>query len=60
MAQFPEVQKKAQAEIDAVVGDKRLPTFEDRDQLPYVNALVRELIRWSEVAPLGKPDTFWI
>ncbi|KAG2008247.1 cytochrome P450, variant 2 [Coprinopsis cinerea AmutBmut pab1-1] len=53
MAQFPEVQKKAQAEIDAVVGDKRLPTFEDRDQLPYVNALVKELIRWSEVAPLG-------
>ncbi|KAH6917895.1 cytochrome P450 [Coprinopsis sp. MPI-PUGE-AT-0042] len=53
MIQYPEVQKKAQAEIDRVVGDKRLPTFEDRNELPYINALIKELIRWSDVAPLG-------
>lgn len=32
----PEVQRKAQAEIDTVVGHGRLPTFADRDSLPYI------------------------
>jgi len=48
-----EVQKKAQAEIYAVVGSSRLPTFEDRDHLPYVNAVVTELLRWSSPGPVG-------
>ncbi|KAF9225799.1 cytochrome P450 [Gyrodon lividus] len=39
MTLYPEVQSKAQAEIDAVVGLDRLPTIQDREQLPYVNAL---------------------
>lgn len=47
------VQKKAQAEIDAVIGDGRLPQFEDRERLPYVNAIVKETLRWLPVAPLG-------
>ncbi|EAU84016.2 cytochrome P450 [Coprinopsis cinerea okayama7 len=51
---FPEVQKKAQAEIDAVVGSDRLPTFEDRQNLPYINALVSEVLRWHAVAPTSK------
>jgi Cytochrome P450 len=37
---FPQVLRKAQAEIDKVVGSERLPTFEDRPHLPYINALV--------------------
>ena len=53
MALHPEVQKKAQAEIDAVVGLNRLPDFEDRPFLPYVNAVVKESMRWHLVAPLG-------
>lgn len=53
MTLYPEVQKKAQAEIDAVVGRDRLPTFADRNQLPYVNALCSELLRWLPVVPLG-------
>lgn len=39
MSLYPEVQLRAQAEIDAVVGNDRLPTFSDRESLPYVNAL---------------------
>ena len=53
MALYPEVQKKAQAEIDAVVSPNRLPDFEDRPSLPYINAVVKEVMRWHSVLPLG-------
>jgi cytochrome P450 len=53
MTLFPDVQKKAQAEIDAVVGPDRLPSFTDRDSLPYTEALVKEIFRWSVVGPTG-------
>ena len=55
MALYPEVQKKAQAEIDAVVGPNRLPDFHDRPSLPYINAIVKESSRWNLVGPLGRP-----
>ncbi|KAG6827613.1 hypothetical protein H0H92_011103 [Tricholoma furcatifolium] len=54
MALFPEAAKKAQAEIDSVIGNDRFPTFEDRPQLPYVDALTTEVLRWHAVAPIGK------
>lgn len=53
MVLYPEAQKIAQAEIDAVVGQDRLPTFEDRDKLPYIRALAPELLRWAPVTPQG-------
>ena len=53
MALYPEVQKKAQMEIDAVIGNNRLPDFSDRDALPYTNAIVKEAMRWQPVTPLG-------
>ncbi|KAG6332883.1 hypothetical protein ID866_6208 [Astraeus odoratus] len=53
MTLFPEAQKKAQTEIDDIIGPDRLPTFADRDRLPYVAALVKEVLRWHVVAPLG-------
>ena len=53
MALYPEVQKKAQAEIDAVIGPDRLPDFQDRPSLPYINAVVKESMRWHLVVPLG-------
>ena len=55
MALYPDVQKEAQAELDAVVGPNRLPDFHDRPFLPYINAVVKESIRWNLAAPLGKP-----
>jgi cytochrome P450 len=56
MALYPEVQKKAQAEIDAVVGPNRLPDFHDRPSLPYINAVVKESSRWNLVLPFGRPS----
>ncbi|KAK0478633.1 cytochrome P450, partial [Armillaria luteobubalina] len=55
MLLYPEVQAKAQAEIDAVIGDDRLPRFDDRERLQYVNALVLEVLRWHTVAPMAIP-----
>jgi len=53
MANYPEVQARAQAEIDVIVGPDRLPEFADRADLPYVNALISEVLRWQPVVPLG-------
>lgn len=55
MTLYPEVQRKAQEEIDQVVGQDRLPNLSDRDNLPYVDALVKEALRWHPVAPMGLP-----
>ena len=51
MMNHPEVQQRAQSEIDRVVGQKRLPDFEDRASLPYVDAILRETMRWHPVVP---------
>ncbi|KAI0319836.1 cytochrome P450 [Amylostereum chailletii] len=56
MTLYPEAQKRAQAEIDAHLGSfERLPTFADKDALPYVAALVKEVLRWIPVLPLAVP-----
>lgn len=55
MALHPDVQKKAQAELDAVVGSDRLPDFTDQGSLLYLNALTKEVLRWHAVAPIGVP-----
>ncbi|KAJ3562903.1 hypothetical protein NP233_g9292 [Leucocoprinus birnbaumii] len=52
---FPSVQKRAQKELDAVIGRSRLPSLEDKPNLPYLNALVKELFRWKPIVPLGLP-----
>ena len=59
MVQHPEVQKRAQAEIDAVVGTERLPDFGDRPSLPYIEAVYRETLRWHPAAPLGEFRKDW-
>lgn len=51
----PEVLKKAQAEIDAVVGLNRLPDFEDRSNLRYTDYIVEEAFRWAPLSPVGVP-----
>ncbi|KAF8872243.1 cytochrome P450 [Infundibulicybe gibba] len=57
MATNPDVQRKAQDEIDAVIGTDRLPNSGDRSSLPYVEALYREVMRWRPAVPLGVPHT---
>ncbi|GMF67658.1 unnamed protein product [Aspergillus oryzae] len=53
MALYPHVQRKAQEEIDRVVGATRLPGFEDRGNLPYIDALLKEALRWHPIVPMG-------
>ncbi|KAH7908870.1 cytochrome P450 [Hygrophoropsis aurantiaca] len=55
MILHPHVQERAQLEIDSVVGTERLPNFDDRSSLPFVEAVLREVLRWHPVAPLGVP-----
>ena len=51
----PEIQKKAQAQIDAVVGEDRSPRWADLEKLPYINCIVKEGHRWRPVTPLSFP-----
>ncbi|KZV68656.1 cytochrome P450 [Peniophora sp. CONT] len=53
MLYAPEAQKRAQQELDSVTGGHRLPEFSDRTSLPYIDALVKEVLRWQSVVPLG-------
>ncbi|KIM45541.1 hypothetical protein M413DRAFT_442214 [Hebeloma cylindrosporum] len=55
MLLHPDIQKKCQAEIDAVCNNERLPDITDRDQLPYLSATMKELMRWQPVSPLALP-----
>jgi cytochrome P450 len=54
MLLHPEVQRKARAEIHAVVGTDRLPDFSEAHRLTYIQAVILELLRWHPAAPLGK------
>lgn len=54
MIMNPEVQRKAQAEIDSVVGTDRLPAITDRSSLPYIRSIMAEVLRWHPPVPLGK------
>lgn len=53
MVQNPDIQRKAQAAVDEVIGRDRLPDFSDRDSIPFVDAIVKEALRWRPVIPLG-------
>ena len=55
MALYPTIQRRAQDELDCVVGLDRLPTPADREHLPYINALMKEILRWHPIAPTGLP-----
>ncbi|KAJ7626214.1 cytochrome P450, partial [Roridomyces roridus] len=52
---YPSWIARAQAQIDAIVGEERIPNFQDRAQLPYVEAVVRETLRWRPSVRMGIP-----
>lgn len=55
MLLYPDIQKKAQEELKNVVGMNAFPSFDDRKNLPYIEALLKEVLRWHPVAPMGVP-----
>jgi hypothetical protein len=54
MTLYPQVQKRAQDELDTLLAPGLMPTFEDRPRLPYIEAVTREVMRWHPVAPEGE------
>ncbi|KAF3925702.1 hypothetical protein AA313_de0203292 [Arthrobotrys entomopaga] len=46
---------KAREELDSVVGRNRLPTPDDKPNLPYITAIFEEVLRWRPIAPEGAP-----
>jgi len=57
MMAYPEIQRKAQDELDVVVGRFHPPTFADASNLPYIQAMVKESLRWRPALPLGIPHS---
>ena len=55
MSLNPDAQRKAQEELDLVVGPDRLPNIDDRDALPYISAIIKECLRWHPALPLAVP-----
>jgi cytochrome P450 len=58
MALHPDKARKAQAEIESVVGSERLPTFKDRANLPYIESIIKEVYRWNPVGPIAIPHAY--
>ncbi len=56
MLKHPDIQRRAQEELDRVVECGHLPTLQDEESLPYTTAIVKEVLRWRPVAPIGRPQ----
>ena len=57
MSLYPEVREKAQADLATVVGPDRLPEHSDPAELPYIEAIIKECLRWQNAVPLGIPHS---
>ena len=57
MAEYPDIQRKVAMEIEKVTGHERLPSLEDRGRLPYTEATMMEVLRFSSILPLGVPHS---
>jgi biphenyl-4-hydroxylase len=55
LANRPDIQRKVHEELDRVIGIDSYPTIEDRERLPYLNAVILENMRYRTVGPLGLP-----
>jgi len=52
---YPDIQARARAEIDRIVRHDQMPCLDDRTSLPYLEAILHEVLRWYPAAPLGAP-----
>ena len=59
MVLYPDVQARARSEIDQVVPHDRIPSIDDRTSLPYIDAVLCEVLRWNTPAPLGLSAVIW-
>ncbi|THU98674.1 cytochrome P450 [Dendrothele bispora CBS 962.96] len=57
VVQNPEILKKGQKAVDDAIGTDRLPDFGDQNSIPYVDALVKEALRWRPITPLAAPHS---
>ncbi|KAG2056804.1 cytochrome P450 [Suillus hirtellus] len=55
MVLYPDVQARARTEIDQAVKHDKMPCLDDRASMPYLDAILREVLRWYPIAPLGVP-----
>lgn len=55
VTKYPEVQARAQKELDEACGIERMPLFSDFDRLPYINCIIKEALRWRPTSDLGIP-----
>ncbi|KAJ3563540.1 hypothetical protein NP233_g8878 [Leucocoprinus birnbaumii] len=55
MTLHPEVQEKARREVDIVIGHARFPQFSDKASMPYLTAVLKEVLRWAPIVPAGMP-----
>ena len=56
MLLYPDIQARARHELEAALGAYHLPSFEDFGSVPYIDALIRELLRWQPIIRLSKPS----
>jgi len=55
LCNYPQVQKKLQEELEQIIGRNRFPCISDSPNLPYFNSVIKEIMRWRTVVPLGLP-----